>query len=454
MLHQVWTPKGDKRGLGGDQIQMALSSWQSLYGYWGDEDVKANMKFMADYYLKNSLSSPEANWARLPFPYNTNTKAGIYDGDMVNGKGVLQPDKAGSFALELVHLYKMFSGEPFAQDYLQAAMEITGSLLDHLKTGDADNSPLPFRVFAQGNVAPLVRDKNYDLTEIGKASYTSNWFSTMQLLLELGDLDPKNKTRYQNAFDVFLNWMKKYPLENNKWGPFFEDVSGWSDTQINATTGARFMMDHRDYFPKWKDQVPQIFKWTYDTLGDLKWEKWGLVLPDEQTSYRVPGESHTARQGATELLYSELTGDSSRKINALRQLNWATYMVDDDGKNVFPSNEIWMTDGYGDYIRHYLAAMNTSPELAPRNSNHILFSTSIFQKVKYQKTSIFYQCFDRLGHERIRMADKPISVWAGNQKLSEDLNSDNHFAWTSLPQGGGLLEVSRHDKNAINVILK
>src|SRR4051794_25331616 len=40
--HQVWKPdQDDPRGLGGDQISMALSSWQLLYGYLGEGAIKA-----------------------------------------------------------------------------------------------------------------------------------------------------------------------------------------------------------------------------------------------------------------------------------------------------------------------------------------------------------------------------------------------------------------------------
>jgi hypothetical protein len=31
--HQVWKPEHDMRGLGGDQFNMALSSWALLYAY-------------------------------------------------------------------------------------------------------------------------------------------------------------------------------------------------------------------------------------------------------------------------------------------------------------------------------------------------------------------------------------------------------------------------------------
>ncbi len=51
MNHQVWRPDfNDPRGLGGDQFQMAMSSWQLLYAYSGNELVKENMRFLADYY--------------------------------------------------------------------------------------------------------------------------------------------------------------------------------------------------------------------------------------------------------------------------------------------------------------------------------------------------------------------------------------------------------------------
>jgi hypothetical protein len=40
MNHQVWRPINDPRGAGGDQYAMALSSWQLLYQYSGDEKVK------------------------------------------------------------------------------------------------------------------------------------------------------------------------------------------------------------------------------------------------------------------------------------------------------------------------------------------------------------------------------------------------------------------------------
>jgi len=58
-----------------------------------------------------------------------------------------------------------------------------------------------------------------------------------------------------------------------------------------------------------------------------------VIAINEQTAYKVPGNSHTSRHASVELLYCETTGDMTLKDAAIRRLNWATYMVDADGKN-------------------------------------------------------------------------------------------------------------------------
>jgi len=460
MNHQVWKAGyNDPRGLGGDQLQMALSSWLLLYAYTGNERVKQNMRFLSEYYLSHSLSDSSSKWPNLPFPYNTLIYSGMYDGDMVIGPGYLQPDKAGSFGLELVHMYKMTSKDFYLQTtarrYLKAAIKIAKTLSDRMKPGDRDNSPLPFKVNANTGQTGDLKNNNIDGTVVGKASYTSNWCSTMELFLALQELDKPRAASYKKSFDILLNWMKKYPLQNNRWGPFFEDVQGWSDTQINATTFALFIMNHRNYFPQWKSEVENIFSWVYKTLGNDKWKKYGVTVVNEQTVYLTPGESHTARQGSTELLYSILSGDTTRKQNALRELIWASYAVDVDGKICFPQDEVWLTDGYGDFVRHYLRAMDYYPELAPPSS-HILSSTSIIQQADYKgqtnkflvpyvkvddpaSVAIFYRTFDPEGTEKIRMAKKPSSVMLDGKIIAES-NDDNQqgYLWKSYEQGGVL----------------
>ena len=429
--HQVWSPDHDKRGLGGDQLMMALSSWDLYYNYTGDTALIGNMQYIADYYLGHSLSPANCKWPDLPYPYNMNVESGIYDGDMILGKQYLQPDKAGSFGNELIRLYKKTGNVK----YLNAAIKIANTLSNKIRPGDADHSPWPFKVNAiTGDTGFLVNQEVWyegmdndlkDKKQSQKSSYTTFWTGTMDMFSQLIELKKGNLPRYQKAFDLVLEWMKKYPAKNNKWGPFFEDVPRWSDTQINAITYAMYILEHPELEPDWKQSSFNIIKWVYDSLGNQDYKKYGVVCINEQTAYRVPGNSHTARQAACDLLFAERTGDSSLVENAIRQLNWATYMVDEDGKNFYPTNAIWMTDGYGDYVRHYLRAMASAPQLAPQNENHLLRSSSVVKNIRYEKNKITYSTFDNRGKELLRLTTKPKKV-----------KGAEHWKWNDLNIGG------------------
>jgi hypothetical protein len=464
MNHQVWNPDfNDPRGIGGDQFAMAISSWRLYYPYTGNERVKANMYFIADYYLTHGLSSASANWANLPFPYNTYIYSGLYDGDMKSGKDILQPDKAGSFGLELVHLYKI--GEN--KQYLEAAIKIANTLSSHIKQGNINYSPLPFKVNPFTGATELLRYHDFTGTWIDTAGYTTNWAPTMQLFLDLIALQKGDSGAYKSGFDILLNWMRSFAMKQNKWGPFFEDVDWWSETQINAMTFARFIMEHREYFPDWKNDVQKIIAWVHTHFANEQWKKYGVTVTNEQTVYPTPANSHSARQAADELLYVSLTGDSSMYENALHELDWATYMVDFDGTNKFPTDEPWLTDGYGDYVRHYLRAMDATPSLTPPNEDHIISSTSVIQEADYaghlakpvylrfentdsNKVALFYRSFDEAGTEKIKFKTKPSSVLL-EYKLLEENKTKEGYEWKPM-NGGGLLVIRRMNGKRVLVM--
>ncbi|MBZ5545878.1 MAG: hypothetical protein LAO07_19735, partial [Acidobacteriia bacterium] len=146
LQHQVWDDPGeDPRGLGGDQLAMALSSWNLLYAYTGDRSIVENMQFIADYYIAHGLSKPTALWPNLFYPYNMELHSGVYDGDMRAGKNVLQPDKAASLAAELITLYKITGNAK----YLQTAVAVADTLAKKITPGDQDHPPWPYRVNAE-----------------------------------------------------------------------------------------------------------------------------------------------------------------------------------------------------------------------------------------------------------------------------------------------------------------
>ncbi len=474
MNHQVWRGDfNDRRGIGGDQFAMALSSFNLLYAYSGNELVKEEMKFIADYYLSHSLSAATALWPNIPYPYNTLLYSGVYDGDMIAGKNFTQPDKAGSFGWELLKLYKMTAQEKslhFSDNrYLEAAVKIANTLTAKIKVGDENNSPLPFKVNAVTGAIGKYKNNSGKGAAEEFSSYTSNWSATMELFLNLIELKIGDTVKYKIAFDKLLDWMKNYPMKINKWGPFFEDVPGWSDTQINAITFAQFIMNHPAYFPNWKTDVKKIFNWVDQNLGNKAWQKYGVTVINEQTVYTLPGNSHSSRQASAELQYATLTNDTTLIKNATRQLSWATYMVDDDGKNCYYGDEVWMTDGYGDYIRHYLRSMAFLPELAPANQPHLLSSTSVIQLMEYPpfinkflrqdvaddnmtKILLQYRTYDEKSTEIIKLTLKPATVLVNQQKIIEtDKTGKDNWNWKPLQQGG-LLTINHQTGNSITVV--
>jgi len=470
MNHQVWRPQlDDHRGIGGDQIQMALSSWTLLYQYLGNETkdpggndafygrIVENMRFMADWYLSHGLSRASDKWPNLPYPYNTMVYSGIYDGDMILGLNYTQPDKAGSLGWELLALHKITANPR----YMDAAVAIANSLAAKTTRGDNDNSPLPFKVNAvTGDVGKLFNKGKDGKVVEARSSYTSNWSGTLNLFLELQRLKKGNVKAYKIAFDKILAWMKAYPLKTNKWGPFFEDIDGWSDTQINAVTFSDFIMDHQELFPNWRNDVQGIFSWVHDRLGNPEWQKYGVIAINEQTAYKVPGNSHSARQAASELRFAELTGDASHKAENIRRLSWATYMIDVDGRNRYLRDDVWMTDGYGDFVRHYLRAMAASPDLVPADQNHILRSSGLVIRAKYSSSKISYRTFEAPSTDLIHLARKPKSVSLGEGRdvpLYEktDLSGSDGWTWQPLSKSGteGVVRIRHDDKVNVTVEL-
>ncbi len=405
LQHQVWKPEHDPRGLGGDQIPMALSSWNLLHAYLGDPAVVADMRLQADHWLANGMTGPSDLWPNVPFPYNTDVHSGRYDGDMIAGKGYLQPDKAGSFGAELVVLHKI-TGEP---RYLDAAVGIADTLARYVQPGDANRSPWPFRVHA--STGEVFVSKN------GRFDYTTNWTGALRLFDDLVAMGKGRVGEYERARRLVGDWLKAHPVRSQRWGPFFEDINIYSDTQINAGTLALYGLENPAWSPDGLAAVRRILDWTDRTFGNPFWSRYGVRATNEQTAYEVPGNSHTSRQASLELMWAEAAGDPSRKAQAVRNLSWATYMVDTDGKNRYYRDDVWLTDGYGDYVRHHLRAMAAAPELAPADQNHLLRTSSVVRSIAYGEDAIAYEKWDASSRERLKLgAWQPGKIEGGTTR--------------------------------------
>ena len=111
-----------------------------------------------------------------------------------------------------------------------------------------------------------------------------------------------------------------------------------------------------------------------------------------------------------------------------------------------------MTDGYGDYVRHYIRAMAARPELAPSYENHLLGSSSVIVSIIYSPDSILYKTFDGKSNEILRLTTKPSSLKIENKVIAEQ-DDPGQNGWNWIPMGsGGILRVLKEQGNHVIIV--
>ena len=145
-------------------------------------------------------------------------------------------------------------------------------------------------------------------------------------------------------------------------------------------------------------------------------------------------------------MFYEKTGDLQAREDAFRSSNYATYFCDDQGKvsccGLTHWTTYWFSDGYADYLRHFLWTMAAIPEFAPQKENHLLRSTSVVAHIAYNKTIIEYKTFDADASEVLRLASQPTSITAAGTALSpvDDLRQEG-FQVRALANGDVILRI-------------
>jgi hypothetical protein len=119
--------------------------------------------------------------------------------------------------------------------------------------------------------------------------------------------------------------------------------------------------------------------------------------------------------------------------------------------NVGPVDQtIWFSDGYGDYIRHFMAGLGAVPEWAPPKEDHLLRSSSVVQSVSYLPQEVNYQTFDGESTEVLRLSFTPRRVTADGRDLPKrnDLAAP---AWT-FDERTRVLRIRHEGSHTIRVL--
>lgn len=393
----------------------AVTTLLKYYPYSGDKTHIEIVRIMLDHLLEHRVPS-HLDWGNAPYA-SAHPGTGVYFGARADGEYATEPDKVAQIGRAFVDFYEM-TGE---EKYLSAGEDCAQLLAQHLRMGDEFHSPVPFRVD--------VRD--------GKIieEYTSDMIQLVRLFDELIRL---GKTKYKSQRDQVLNWIQKYPLKNNVWKGYFEDIRIDSDNgnrdQLSSLETARYILQNPSVDPNWQTTVPGLIDWVRDTLGAKPFFS-AVSIHEQKYCYFVMG-SHTARFASLCAQWFKASGDEKYHELAVRSLNWATYVANENGTVTVgvdrPDyyNQCWFTDGYFDYVPHFIDAMASIPELAPNDSDHMLSTSTVIQEIVYQPYQISFKTFDKSGCQSLKLTFEPNQVCCGDQILSRVAKVSEQASWS------------------------
>ncbi len=436
--------------------------------YSGDDSVIDMLRKELDHQIQYGTTPSNWEWSSVPF---ASSEAGsiIYNGASLfdtaakptnqgrgDGSFSLEVDKIGDMGIAYLKFYQI-TGET---KYLKEAINCADALAKHIRTGfhTKDNidwanlvmtSPWAFRVKAESGAI--------------EEDYTSHVVDNLRLLEELVRIKdrielPEEKANvYQRASDITWNWLysNEGPIRTSIWKGYFEDIR-WDPINLNRVNNspmefARYLIKKSGNDPNIYVTVPTLIWWVKNTFGEP-----GMNAINEQTGCYEPMGSHTARYASICAMWYEFSHDEWFKEEAYRYFNHATYMTEPDGYvHVGHSwgGSAWFSDGYGDYIRHFMEGIAAIPEWAPADENHLLRSTSVIKKINYQADRISYSTYDPESNEVLRLIVKPRSITINGKAISETRDLDK-AGWTWKPlDKGGVLKLMHSGGENIEIIL-
>lgn len=413
----------------------AVTTLLKYYPYSGDAAFIDITQAMLDRLLLYVVPEP-GNWAGALYA-SAEPGTAVYSGARADGALATEPDKVAQVGRALVDFYELTGKER----YLLAGKRCADALVAHLRRGDENHSPVPFRVDVRSGVV---------LEE-----YTSDMIPLVRLFEELDQL---GFAEYQEPARQVMNWIETYPLRNNRWKGYFEDIridpENGNRDQLSALETARYLLEKKPADLNWETLVPGLIEWVKRTLGGPSFYS-AEPIHEQKYCFFVMG-SHTARYASLCAQWSVWSGNRTYAERAIRTLNWATYMTAENGTVTVgidrPDyyNQCWFTDGYFDYVPHFIDCMAALPQLAPADQDHLLSSSGVITHIGYQPRKIVYHTFQAAGQQVLRVTFKPKNVRSGDRELPELTSRDEKSRGWSFDSELNVLRVF-HDHNDVEI---
>lgn len=455
------------------------------YPYSGDEEAVRVVREMLDYQIAHGTTPGNWKWPGVPFATSCNEdeEYGRCIQDMPKDfYGGIETDKVAELGLAYVLFYEL-SGE---RKYLDAGVKCAEVLARYVRPGDATHTPWTFRVDAHAGEV------------ISGEEYGGMVVAFVRLFDELIRLREGNSSTFKKARDIAWKWIVDNPMNRlsaawGRWSGYYEDVPEdfENENDISSMMTCYYILSQNDpsiVDPEWRAHVGNLIDRSRVLLGRGPFfGAWGI---DEQlrrdggitggsaidnylrpnagallgTEYRGCCSrsglvSRTALWAAINAMYFQRTGDGQAREDAFRSLNYATYFAGSDGKisccgTVFDV-QYFFCDGYADAGRGFIWALEAVPDFAPRGEDHLLYSSSVVQKVKYGGSGIEYRTFDKAATEVLRLASDPVRILVDELALPRrsDLN-DEGYTVESLNGGDCVVRIRHVRSNAVRIELR
>ncbi len=415
---------------------------ERLYPYTGDARMLAFLEDFFDYELEHGTTPADYAWSGVPYA-SADPGVADYRGWSQHGHDYIEPHVVGEDGYAYLRLYEMTGNTK----YLAAAIRCANALVKNYKPGDATHSPWPVRCYAKDGTTR---------GEKPMGPYSANVIEPIMLFDELIRVQQGNVADYARIRQNAWLWFQTYPLVNNVWVGYFEDVAPTMENmnQVIPLEFARYVLLHPEKDAQWRDHARKLIEWVKTTP---KWPKYlvhGATVTTEQGNgiefcCNLPNQccdSHTSRLAAVEALFFMRTGDESYREEAFRSYNWVTYFQGLPGKTHAPwgENQWWFTDEFADGPRRLMDAFWAIPEWAPADESHLLGSSSVVTKINYGKGSVTYSTFDLASTDVLRLDFIPDSVMANGRPLARKKTLPGIGSGFSFDESTRVLRI-RHD---------
>jgi hypothetical protein len=441
----------------GDRAQMCarvLFAWIEYYRYSGDPAALAHMDIVASTLLDFNQTDQNQPWPN--FLISVPVKGKPYA--KADPNGWIQLDIVAETGLALLRTY-----EVTGNSRLWDAVKHWGDVFAEKRNRQPGSPPWP-------------RYANPEQVNWGLLSNGN--LQTGGLVYQLAMLDELIRLGYTGqgnsiveARDAGRTYLRDVLLPawavNDTWGRNYWDWPNPVQSQTTTDWTARYLMDHPNYFPNWRNDVRNILTLFLNHTS---------VNPDSRAevysgAWAVPESSSCCRTslawGPMELAMDfaqygvEADSEWAREL-ARRQEIFSTYDAHETGvveDNIdggpFAAGD-WLKGAHPSALEWVLRTMGWLPErFGPCRENHIMRTSAVVNSVTYGKGKIAYSTFDAPENtvDVLRLAFAPRSIAADGKPLARLANLDaNGYTVRSLPEHDCIVCI-RHDGHR-NIVVK